>query len=250
MFKKNPAASIKVLRSIPRFQNFIKNLTDINALELKNYVNEITSKKEFQGHLRENLSYFNSKNLTSADVGMTAGMVLYIIARKMKPNVVVETGTASGVSSAYILCALDENEHGKLCSIDLPYEEGKVYPKDYFGPRGATGIIPKGKQSGWIIPNYLRHRWRLILGRSSEKLPPLLEELGPIDIFIHDSEHSYQNMLWEYQTAWPYLNEGGILLSHNADENNAFSDFCQHIGGKRFILSNMGGVVKAHPVLA
>jgi len=85
----------------------------------------------------------------------------------------------------------------------------------------------------------------LILGKSSEKLAPLLKKVAEIDIFLHDSEHSYQNMLWEFQTAWLYLKAGGLLLSHNIDTNDAFSGFCQGHGLKGHSLTNMGGIVKA-----
>jgi len=71
------------------------------------------------------------------------------------------------------------------------------------------------------------------------------KNVGEIDIFLHDSDHSYQNMLWEFQTAWKYLKAGGLLLSHNIDANDAFSDFCQDCGIKRHSLTNMGGIVKA-----
>ena len=83
------------------------------------------------------------------------------------------------------------------------------------------------------------------MGRSSEKLAPLLEKVAEIGIFFHDSEHSYKNMLWEFQTAWAYLKSGGILLSHNIDYNDAFSDFCHNHGVKGYSLADMGGIVKA-----
>ena len=74
---------------------------------------------------------------------------------------------------------------------------------------------------------------------------PLLKKLDEIDIFLHDSEHSYQNMLWEFQTAWTYLKAGGLLLSHNIDTNDTFSDFRKGHGVVGYSLGNMGGLVKA-----
>jgi predicted O-methyltransferase YrrM len=85
----------------------------------------------------------------------------------------------------------------------------------------------------------------LIPGKSSVKLVPLLKKLARIDIFLHDSEHSYQNMLWEFQTAWSYLKSGGLLLAHNIDTNDAFSDFGQDHRLKGHLVTNMGGMVKA-----
>ena len=236
-----------VLRAAPDLQNFVQNLIDANAEEIQEYATEIVSEKEFYKHLEGNRSNFGGRPFLSwgRGIGTTLGTVLYALCRKLKPDAVVETGVASGVSSAYILSALEQNKHGELYSIDLPWGETMTYPKHYFAPEGVGRVMPRREQSGWIIPDYLRHRWELVPGRSSEKLPPLLEKLGAIDIFLHDSEHSYQNMLWEYQTAWVYLKGGGILLSHNVDDNDAFSHFCQSVRVKGFLLANMGGAVKS-----
>jgi hypothetical protein len=106
-----------------------------------------------------------------------------------------------------------------------------------------SAIIPKNRQSGWIIPDNLRHRWHLTLGRSSEKLPQLLEKLGETDIFIHDSLHTYDNMFWEYRTAWPHIVQGGLLLSHDVFWNNAFHDFQKSIKHKAFYLTSTLGAI-------
>ena len=207
-------------------ESFIMNLTGANAVEIQEYVAEIGLNQEFYNRIEANRSIFGRGRHHSWDfAGTTLGVVLYAICRRQKPDIAVETGVASGVSSSYILCALEQNKHGQLYSIDLPsWQEN---------------------QSGWMIPDYLRHRWHLILGKSSEKLAPLLKKVTEIDIFLHDSEHSYQNMLWEFQTAWTYLKAGGLLLSHNIDINDAFSDFCQDHGVKGYSLTTMGGIVKA-----
>ncbi len=144
--------------------------------------------------------------------------VYYAVVRLLKPDVVVETGVQGGISSAYILQALHENGRGMLYSIDLPDAEIlKVIP-----PEKRRGL-----ESGWLVPENLRTRWHLILGDAREKLPSLLQELGQIDIFIHDSEHSYHHMLWEYRIAWRYLRSGGILLSDDTNLNDAFYDFAK-----------------------
>jgi len=236
----------RIQRADPSLQNFVKNLTGASETEIQNYTTEIRSKTEFHKHIEENRSNFSRRPFLSwgPGIGTMLGTVLYALCRKLKPDTIVETGVASGVSSAYILCALEENKHGELYSIDLPWGETVTYPKDYFVSEGVVRGMLKGEQSGWIIPDYLRHRWQLVVGRSFEKLPPLLEKLGAIDIFLHDSEHSYQNMLWEYQTAWAYLEDGGILLSHNVDTNDAFFHFYESVGVKGYLLTDMGGIVK------
>jgi hypothetical protein len=46
----------------------------------------------------------------------------------------------------------------------------------------------------FVIPKWLKRRWHLTIGRSQDALLPLLTKLGSIDIFLHDSEHSYENL--------------------------------------------------------
>jgi predicted O-methyltransferase YrrM len=200
---------------------FIKKLIKIASTEIEQYNSEITLNTRFHEQIREKRMRFGRG---FPGIGSELGVIVYIICRKLKPDAVVETGVSSGISSAFILCALEDNKHGKLYSVDLAW----------------------GGQSGWIIPDFLRHRWHLELGSSSEKLSPLLEKSGEIDIFLHDSEHSYRNMLWEYQTAWKYLKPGGILLSHNVNHSQAFPDFCNNVSINGFIIADMGGITKEH----
>jgi predicted O-methyltransferase YrrM len=97
-------------------------------------------------------------------------------------------------------------------------------------------VQPIEKQSGWIIPKSLKGKWELLLGRTSDRLSELLCKVGPVDVFFHDSEHSYENMYWEFRTLWPSLRKGGILMAHNIDVNNAFPDFERSVGGESFHL--------------
>lgn len=144
----------------------------------------------------------------------------YVITRLTKPTIVVETGVQTGISSAFILQALEKNGDGVLYSIDLPDEEMlRMIP-----PEARHKL-----QSGWVIPSELKYRWKLIVGRSKDKLCPLLEKLGKLDIFLHDSEHTYENMIWEYKTAMNFLSPTGILLSDDTNLSNAFDDFCGNI---------------------
>jgi hypothetical protein len=145
---------------------------------------------------------------------MVAPELLYCIVRETRPSVVVETGVSAGISSAYILQAMEDNGHGHLFSIDYP---------DHSMIEGC--FIPKGEKSGFAIPPYLRSRWTLWAGKSQELLKPLLKKVDKIDIFVHDSEHSYENMLFEYVVAWEYIKKHGLLISHDINDNNAFRHF-------------------------
>jgi predicted O-methyltransferase YrrM len=143
----------------------------------------------------------------------------------LKPSTVVETGVGAGISSSFILQALHDNDFGKLYSIDLPravYQSSGQIVND-------TSLIPKGMDSGWTIPNNLKNKWTLLKGRSKDRLPELVNKLQSIDLFFHDSEHTYENMLFEYETVWPHIRSKGILASHDVCWNDAFLDFSKKI---------------------
>lgn len=219
---------------------YIEQLTGADITEIKTYFNEIRANIKFHGQYKEKQTFFVSNSYSGwyPGIGTILGEILYVICRKLRPDKVVETGVAGGMSSSYILCALEENNHGQLYSIDLPWGEGISYfSKDEQKQANK-------KQSGWLIPDYLKSRWYLKLGSSSERLPSLLRQLGQIGIFLHDSEHSYKNMLFEFQVAWDSLSAGGLLLSHNIDMSDAFGDFTRNVGSIGHSYNNMGGMVK------
>jgi|SRR5882724_1405967 len=133
------------------------------------------------------------------------GRICYATARSLRPMLVVETGVCYGVTSSYLLQALEVNEEGRLHSIDLP-------------PLGKNG----DEYVGWLVPNELREGWKLHRGSSRRLLPSLLRELGQIDLFVHDSLHTYRNMRDEFDVAWPALCPGGVLVSDDIERNSAF----------------------------
>lgn len=131
----------------------------------------------------------------------------YLVCRMLRPSVVVETGVAYGVSSAFLLAALAQNGHGTLHSVDLPPLR-----------RGAA------RSWGVAVPERLRGRWILHRGSGRRVLPGLLRELGVVDLFLHDSLHTRRNMRREFETVWPRLRPGGVLLADDVERNRAFGE--------------------------
>ncbi len=160
-------------------------------------------------------------------IGYAEGAYLYTIVRTLRPRVAVETGVANGFSTAFLLQAMQANGEGQLHSIDLPREVGRDYePGTFYEGEGRAGI-PSGSEPGWLVPDGLREPWTLVLGRSQEELPSLLERLGTLDFFMHDSEHSFDCMWFEFNAAWPRLRAGGVLVSDDVNSTEAFSRFAR-----------------------
>lgn len=154
---------------------------------------------------------------------------LYAICRMENPTLVVETGVRRGESTAFILQALQDNANGQLYSIDLP-DFGRYY-------RDST-------DTGFLVRPDLRSRWHLSLGDSKVELPSLLGSLGSIDLFHHDSLHTYDQMTFEFEQAWGYIRDGGLLISDDVDRNPAFSDFCKRRDLMPIIIRGSGFVRK------
>jgi hypothetical protein len=136
----------------------------------------------------------------------------YMACRILKPSVVIETGVAYGVTTAYVLKALELNGKGRLYSIDLP---------------------PLGKNAnayvGYLVPESLKERWVLHRGVSKRLLPKLLPHLGKVDVFIHDSLHTYWNIRRELEIVTPYLNRPAVVIVDDVQGNRAFSEWVEKV---------------------
>lgn len=149
-----------------------------------------------------------------------------------RPATIVETGVGRGASSAVMLNELRRAGHGQLHSIDLPMLS-----------------VHAGRFIGQLVPSELRGSWDLRLGPSQALLPPLLDSVGQIDLFIHDSEPTWENQLYEYRTVWPHLSDGGFMVSNTVWWHRAFEDFAREVGVQAVIIrradSNTIGVIRA-----
>lgn len=63
-----------------------------------------------------------------------------------------------------------------------------------------------------------------------------------IDVFIHDSDHSYDVIAFEIETAYPYLRSGGVLVADDVFQNMAFFDSCRRFRIKPVVLGWRIGV--------
>lgn len=165
--------------------------------------------------------------------------LLYFLIRKIKPKIVIETGVAAGESTGYILQAIQDNKVGKLHSIDLPFQW-----YIYGNHKLHLDSLPAGKIPGYLVPEKLKKNWQLYLGNTQKELPKLLKKLGKIDIFLHDSKHSYKSMMFEYNQSWPYINKGGYLLSDDISYTEAWGKFTKNKNLQPFSFLDIGIIKK------
>ncbi|MGH9712576.1 MAG: class I SAM-dependent methyltransferase [Candidatus Acidiferrales bacterium] len=164
---------------------------------------------EAQG-IRPGPMAFGSWN--DGDAGLARA--IWCLTRHLGPSKVVETGVAHGVTSRFVLEALEKNGSGHLSSIDLPPIE-----KD------------RQEQVGMAVGGRFPDRWTYLKGSSRRRLPSLLSQLGQIDLFIHDSLHSERNVRFEMDRAWSALRPGGAIIVDDVDANWGFRSFTQTFSG-------------------
>lgn len=148
-------------------------------------------------------------------VSLEDGLLLFGLTRAIKPQVVIETGVAAGVSSSFISAALIENGSGTLYSVELPPEHA-----DGVQANGVSFAWPD-RGVGWAIPTEISagigDRRVLVLEDVHHALPRLLRELPRVDMFFHDDLHTPAQILWECELVWPELSAGGVLVVDDAD---------------------------------
>lgn len=126
-------------------------------------------------------------------------VILYEAIKEAKPEVVVEIGTHRGLTSCYMLMALDENEKGHLHTAD-PYE---------WGARGNFRKFPELEK---------RVTWYQKPGKE------LVHDIDKIDFMFVDGFHEKEYVLEEIDALFPLLTEGAVVFFHDTNGSNAYCD--------------------------
>lgn len=148
------------------------------------------------------------------------------VIRHHKFKVIVETGLETGFGAEHILKALDDNGEGRLYSID-PYPHKKFTDDPIIHPR-----------------------FNFIQKRSQDALEDLFTEVGPFDLFVHDSDHSYGCQTFEYECAWRMVRSGGGIASDDVyweiPPHHAWEGFLKRHGmfGHAMIIGNAQWIIK------
>lgn len=164
--------------------------------------------QEVETHISSEINSLSGVRATiplDYNADFSLGRFCYLICRLTKPKVFIETGVAYGVKTCFILKALQQNKSGTLHSIDLP------------------PLMPNVDRSmDCLIPQQLKSRWKFHRRSSRRFLPRLLRRVGKVDVFLHDSDHSYTNTYFELHTVTPALSVNAIAIADDVDSKAAW----------------------------
>jgi hypothetical protein len=145
---------------------------------------------------------------------------IWCAVRHVRPDVVIETGVAHGVSSRVVLEALRHNDRGHLFSIDLPH------PLDH----------RLHAQTGVAVTDGCRARWTYLEGSSRHRLPSVVTGVDQVHVFIHDSLHTAKNTLFEMEQVATRMPPGGVMLIDDIGAHDGFATFARIYPGYRTIV--------------
>jgi len=125
------------------------------------------------------------------DLGPGMSEFLYSAIIVKKPNKVIETGVAAGVSTNTMLNALHSNGKGELFSVDITEQVGE--------------LVEGNLKSRWLI--------KILPEIGREKtFARLLRENADATIFLHDSDHSVSWQIKEFTNVVRELTNIELIL--------------------------------------
>jgi len=131
------------------------------------------------------------------------GVSVFVICISLSDEKLLDDLIAFLLSRFKILFALDLLNKGKLISIDYLARPEQTKEK-----------------VGAVIPSHLRKRQQLFLDKATRVLKKFTQNSLKVDIFVHDSIHTYHNMIEEFDIIWPHIKKKGFLLSDDVTEND------------------------------
>ena len=153
-----------------------------------------------ESQLNENLK--GIKPVVAVGASITRLVVLDLVIAKIQPDLVIETGTQHGVSASVVSESISHQKLGvRFKSIDVANQ----------------ALIRREDSVEYLVldtPIRVQFRKETIC------------DLGKRILFFHDSDHSYENMIFEFDWAWNYL-KVKALVSDDIDGNYAFKNFCR-----------------------
>lgn len=183
--------------------SWVARLADCSVALAARSIREAAEDQRLFRHLTDE----HAREGRASYIEIDAPLELYALARILRPRHVVEVGVSSGVSSAYLLRALERNGSGTLHSVDLPKRPPRRGP-----PSRRSWSLPPGRESGWAVPFYLRKRWDLRLGDKRDVLPLLAEELDRIGLFVYDVPHEDRRSYREFLGLDARLPRGSVAI--------------------------------------
>lgn len=119
--------------------------------------------------------------------------VLFSLVRALEPQAVIELGTCTGLSAAYLSAALRLNGKGKLVTIE-----------------GAPALAVRARET--IATLGLSERVEVRCGSFADQLPVVCHDLGKVDLLFNDGHHLEEPTVAYFEMVLPYLADNAVVV--------------------------------------
>ncbi|MEU8153745.1 class I SAM-dependent methyltransferase [Micromonospora sp. NPDC048986] len=191
---------------------FVSVVCDIPIKQVRAYLGEIESDDGLRQHLLAAIAASDRRGLADKEIRYARRIGWYAIVRATRPTHVVETGVDKGLGSVVLASALlrnaQEGHPGRVTSLDINPEAGYL-----------ARVTPWSE----VVD--------LVIGDSIASIGALDR---PVDLFLHDSDHSRAHEKREFDAVEPKLAPGAILLTDNVTSTNVLAEHAERTG-RRFL---------------
>jgi hypothetical protein len=181
---------------------FVSAVSGAAIGQVRAWTQELEDDNHLFDHVATRLSTNPRRRISAHEPHWARRFGWYALVRAAQPDHIVETGTHLGLGSCAIAAALLRNGHGRLTTIDIDPQAGHL----------------------------LGEPWSNVVDRRTGSSIDILAELEDVDMFLHDSLHTYDYETKELAAVEPNLRVGAIILSDNAHDSSALSDWAEQTG--------------------
>ena len=146
--------------------------------------------------------------------------ILYFLVINFKPNIVLETGVAAGLSSKCILEAMEKNNKGKLYSSDFPYFRLN-------NPERNIGIM---------VPERLKKNWRLEILGDDKNIIKFKSEIDYADIILYDSDKRYIGKINFFNAIKNLIKSNSIIIVDDLHNDSFFLEYVKEMKCKNWFI--------------
>ncbi|MEV4763956.1 class I SAM-dependent methyltransferase [Micromonospora chokoriensis] len=191
---------------------FVSVVCDRPVQQVRGWLDEIESDQALRHHIEQTTAGAARRGLADKKVHYARRVGWYAIVRATRPAHIVETGVDKGLGTCVLASALlrnaQEGHPGRVTSLDINPE---------------AGYLAASEPWSEVVD--------LVIGDSIASIGALDR---PVDLFLHDSDHSRAHEKREFDAVEPKLAPGALLLTDNVTSTNVLAEHAERTG-RRFL---------------
>jgi predicted O-methyltransferase YrrM len=191
---------------------YVAHVCEVPVAQVRDWFAELEGDEALRAQIQAATAASPRRGLADRRVRYGRRLGWYAMVRARRPAHVVETGTDKGLGACVFAAALlrnaAEGRPGRLTSIDINPE---------------AGYLVRAEPWSRVVD--------LVVADSVTAISSLT---GPVDVFLHDSEHTPAHERAELHAVGSRLAPGALLLSDNATHTMVLPGYAEETG-RRFL---------------